>query len=80
MAIESETSCSIVCSLVMALAVGTLDRSLHVSDLTACVVLAAAGLVSYAALCWAFDISRLRARSKNGLTLFRSKLASMGIG
>jgi hypothetical protein len=51
-----------------------------VSDLTACVILVFAGLTSYAALCWAFDISRLRARSKNGLTLFRSKLASMGIG
>jgi hypothetical protein len=64
----------------MALLVGALDRALHISDLTACVVLVTAGLVSYAALCWAFDISRLRARSKNGLTLFRSKLASMGIG
>jgi hypothetical protein len=64
----------------MALLVGALDRNLHGSDLTACIILAFAGLASYAALCWALDISRLRARSKNGLTLFRSKLASMGIG
>jgi O-antigen/teichoic acid export membrane protein len=71
---------TLIAALVMALLVAALDRTLHVSDLTACVVLVFAGLASYAALCWAFDISRLRARSKNGLTLFRSKLASMGIG
>jgi O-antigen/teichoic acid export membrane protein len=71
---------TMIAGLMMALVVGALDRALHVSDLTACIILAAAGLAVYAALCWAFDISRLRARSKNGLTLFRSKLASMGIG
>ena len=71
---------TMIAGLIMALLVGTLDRHLHVSDLTACVILVFAGLASYAALCWAFDIARLRARSKNGLTLFRSKLASMGIG
>jgi O-antigen/teichoic acid export membrane protein len=71
---------TMIAGLAMALIVGALDRALHVSDLTACVVLATAGLLSYAALCWVFDISRLRARSKNGLTLFRSKLAGMGIG
>jgi O-antigen/teichoic acid export membrane protein len=71
---------TMIAGLMMALVVGALDWALHVSDLTACIILAAAGLASYAALCWAFDISRLRARSKNGLTLFRSKLASMGIG
>ena len=71
---------TMIAGLVMALLVGALDRHLHVSDLTACVILAFAGFASYAALCWAFDISRLRARSKNGLTFFRSKLASMGIG
>jgi O-antigen/teichoic acid export membrane protein len=71
---------TLIASLVMALIVGALDRNLHVSDLSACVILALVGLASYAALCWAFDISRLRARSKNGLMVFRSKLASMGIG
>jgi O-antigen/teichoic acid export membrane protein len=71
---------TMIAGLVMALLVGALDRNLHVSDLTACVVLAFAGLASYAALCWAFDISRLRVRSKNGLMFFRSKLASMGFG
>jgi O-antigen/teichoic acid export membrane protein len=71
---------TLIAALVMALLVGALDRTLHVSDLTACFVLAIAGFVSYAALCWAFDISRVRARSKNGLTFFRSKLAGMGIG
>jgi O-antigen/teichoic acid export membrane protein len=71
---------TLIAALIMALLVGALDRNLHVSDLSACVILALAGLISYAALCWAFDISRVRARSKNGLTVFRSKLASMGIG
>jgi hypothetical protein len=64
----------------MALAVGTLDRSLQVADLTACLVLACAGLISYAALCWLLDISRIRGRLKNGLALFRTKLANINIG
>ena len=71
---------TMIAGLIMALLVGALDRNLHVSDLAACVILVFAGLGSYAALCWAFDISRLRARSKNGLRFFRSKLAAMGIG
>jgi O-antigen/teichoic acid export membrane protein len=71
---------TLIAALVMALLVGALDRALHVSDLTACLVLAITGVAGYAALCWAFDIAQLRARSKNGLTLFRSKLAGMGIG
>jgi O-antigen/teichoic acid export membrane protein len=71
---------TMIAGLMMALLVGALDRNLHVSDLTACVILVFAGLASYAALCWAFDIARLRVRSKNGLTFFRSKLAGMGFG
>jgi O-antigen/teichoic acid export membrane protein len=71
---------TLIAGLVMALIVGALDRNLHVSDLSACVILALVGLTIYAALCWAFDISRVRARSKNGLTFFRSKLANIGIG
>ena len=55
-----------IAGLAMALMVAALDRSLHVADLTACVVLVCAGVVSYAALCWLFDISRLRGRLKNG--------------
>ena len=64
----------------MALTVGALDRSLHVADLTACIVLAGAGLASYAALCWLFDISQIRGRLKNGLALFRTKFANIGVG
>jgi O-antigen/teichoic acid export membrane protein len=71
---------TLIAGLVMALLVGAVDRSLHVSDLAACVILTIAGFAGYAALCWAFDISRVRARSKNGLTFFRSKLAGLGIG
>ena len=47
---------------------------------TACVVLVGAGLASYAALCWLFDISRTRGRLKLGLALFRTKLANINIG
>ncbi len=38
-----------IAALLMALIVGALDRSLQVGDLTACVVLACAGLAAYAA-------------------------------
>jgi O-antigen/teichoic acid export membrane protein len=69
-----------IAGLVMALAVGTLDRSLHVSDLTACVVLAGTGLASYVAMCWLLDISRARGRLKLGLALFKTKLANINIG
>jgi O-antigen/teichoic acid export membrane protein len=71
---------TMIAGLVMALTVGALDRSLHVGDLTACVVLACAGLASYATLCWLLDISQLRGRLKHGLALFRTKLANIDIG
>jgi O-antigen/teichoic acid export membrane protein len=71
---------TMIAGLVMALAVGTLDRSLHVSDLTACVVLVGVGLASYVAMCWLLDISRTRRRLKLGLAFFRTKLASINIG
>ncbi|WP_375412294.1 lipopolysaccharide biosynthesis protein [uncultured Bradyrhizobium sp.] len=71
---------TMIAGLIMALIVGAADRLLHVADLTACVILVAVGAAGYAALCWAFDISRVRARSQRGLTLFRAKLAGMGIG
>jgi O-antigen/teichoic acid export membrane protein len=71
---------TMIAGLVMALTVGALDRSLHVADLTACLVLAGAGLASYVALCWLLDISRIRGRLKKGLTLFRTKLANIDIG
>jgi hypothetical protein len=64
----------------MALIVAALDRSLHLADLTACLALACAGLMSYAALCWLLDISRIRGRLKKGLALFRTKLANINIG
>ena len=65
-----------IAALLMALTVGALDRSLQIADLTACAVLACAGLVTYAALCWLFDISRIRGRLKTGLALFRTKFAN----
>jgi O-antigen/teichoic acid export membrane protein len=69
-----------IAGLVMALTVGTLDRSLHVSDLTACAVLAGTGLACYVAMCWLLDISRARGRLKLGLALFKTKLANINIG
>ena len=71
---------TLIAGLVMALAVGTLDRSLHVSDLTACVVLVSVGSASYVAMCWLLDISRTRSRLKLGFALFRTKLANINIG
>lgn len=70
----------VIAALVMALVVAALDRSLHVSDLTACVMLAGAGLASYLALCWLLDISRTRGRMKVGFAFFRTKLANINIG
>jgi len=66
-----------IAGLVMALGVAALDRSLHVADLAACVVLASAGLIIYAALCWLFDISRIRGRLKTGFAMFRTKFANI---
>jgi O-antigen/teichoic acid export membrane protein len=71
---------TVIAGLVMALIVGALDKSLHVSDLTACFVLAGAGLVTYAALCWLFDISRIRGRLRTGVAMFRTKFANINIG
>jgi O-antigen/teichoic acid export membrane protein len=70
----------VIAGLVMALVVGTLDRSLHVSDLAACGVLVGAGLTSYVALCWLLDISQARGRLKICLAFFRAKLANINIG
>jgi O-antigen/teichoic acid export membrane protein len=70
----------VIAGLVMALVVGTLDRSLHVSDPAACGVLACAGLASYAALCWLLDISQARGRLKTCLAFFRAKFANINIG
>jgi O-antigen/teichoic acid export membrane protein len=71
---------TMVAGLVMALTVATLDRSLHVSDLTACVVLVCAGLASYVAVCWLLDISRTRRRLKLGFAFFKTKLANINTG
>jgi hypothetical protein len=64
----------------MALVVGTLDRNLHVSNFTACVVLVGTGFASYVAMCWLLDISHTRRRLKFGYAFFRTKLANINIG
>jgi O-antigen/teichoic acid export membrane protein len=66
-----------IAGLAMALIVAALDRNLHVADLTACIVLACAGFITYAGLCWLFDISRLRGRLKAGFAMFRTKFANI---
>jgi O-antigen/teichoic acid export membrane protein len=71
---------TMIAGLVMALVVGTLDRKLHVSDLTACIVLVCVGLASYVALCWLLDISRTRGRLKLGLAFFRTRFANIDVG
>jgi len=71
---------TVIAGLIMALTVGTLDRNLHLSDLSACFVLMSVGLASYVALCWLFDISQTRRRLKAGLTFFRTRFANINIG
>ncbi len=71
---------TMIAGLVMALAVRTIDQNLHVSSLTACVVLVGTGLVTYAAMCWLLDISRTRGRLKLGFAFFRAKLANINTG
>jgi O-antigen/teichoic acid export membrane protein len=71
---------TMIAGLAMALVVAALDRTLHVSDLAACVVLAGAGLASFAAMCWLLDIARTRGRLRTGLALFRTKLANISAG
>jgi hypothetical protein len=69
-----------IAGLVMALVVAVIDRSLHVSDMVACLILVGAGAVTYLVMCWALDISHARRRLKVGLAFFRTKLASIGPG
>ena len=71
---------TMIAGLVMALAVGTLDRNLHVSDFAACVILVGVGFASYVAMCWLLDISHTRRRLKFGYAFFRTKLANINIG
>jgi len=69
-----------IAGLVMALVVGALDKELHVADLTACILLSATGVISYAAMCWLFDISRARRRLRSGLALLRTRRGNITIG
>jgi O-antigen/teichoic acid export membrane protein len=73
-------SLTIIAALIMALIVAGLDRALDINAPTACVILSGVGIIAYAALCWAFDIARLRGRLSDGLKAFRARLASKGIG
>lgn len=71
---------TMIAGLIMAIIVGALDRSLHVSDPAACIVLVCAGLASYVALCWLLDISHARRRLGAGVTFFRTRFANINIG
>ncbi|PDT77835.1 oligosaccharide flippase family protein [Bradyrhizobium sp. C9] len=69
-----------VAALAMALGVGALDRVLALADLAASIVLIGAELAVYAALCWLFDIARLRGRLKRGLVMFHTRSANSNVG
>jgi O-antigen/teichoic acid export membrane protein len=69
-----------IAGLVMALVVGSLDRELHVSHLTACIVLAGTGVATYAALGWLFDLAHARRRLRSGLALLRGGRTNITIG
>jgi O-antigen/teichoic acid export membrane protein len=66
--------------LLMALAVGMLDKELHVSHFSACVVLALTGAITYAALGWLFDISHARRRLRSVLVMLRAHRTKFTIG
>ncbi|HEX7919454.1 MAG TPA: lipopolysaccharide biosynthesis protein [Bradyrhizobium sp.] len=69
-----------VAALAMALTVGALDRVLGLADFPAGIVLIGAGLAVYAALCWLFDIARLRGRLKRSLVMFHTRSANSNVG
>jgi len=70
----------VIAALAMLLAVGALDRNLHLADLPASIALVGAGCAVYAALCWLFDIARVRRRLRHGLIMFRTRFANSNIG
>jgi O-antigen/teichoic acid export membrane protein len=69
-----------IAGLIMALTVAALDKELHVSHLTACVVLAGTGAATCAVLGWLFDISHARRRLRSALVLLRARRAKFTIG
>jgi len=69
---------TMIAGLVMALTVAAVNKSLHISDPAACLVLVGVGVTSYAAMCWLLDISQTRRRLKICLNFFRTKFASIG--
>jgi O-antigen/teichoic acid export membrane protein len=71
---------TMMAGLIMALTVITIDRSLHVSDLLACMVLVGAGLASYLASCWLLDVSHARRRLNLCFSIFRARFANIGTG
>ena len=66
-----------IAGLMMASVVVTIDRSLHVSDFVACIVLVATGLTSYIALCWLLDICHARRRLRAAFRFSRERLANV---
>ena len=71
---------TMIAGLIMALTVMTIDKSLHLSDLGACIVLVGAGATSYLAACWLLDISHSRRRLNVCLSFFRTRFANIGAG
>src|SRR5579871_6011851 len=69
-----------IAGLIMALGVAALDQQLHLPDFAACIALASSGGLAYAALCWLFDIARLRRRVRHGIALFRAGGANINMG
>jgi hypothetical protein len=70
----------VIAGLLMASVVVTTNRSLHVSDFAACIILVATGLTSYLALCWLFDICHARRRLRAALAFSRPKFESIAAG
>ncbi len=71
---------TVIAGLAMALVVAALDRALHVGDLAACIVLEAAGLMTYAGLCWLFESRASAAASNTALRRSETRFANNNIG
>jgi O-antigen/teichoic acid export membrane protein len=68
---------TMIAGLLMASVVVATDGILHVSDFVACVVLVAAGMTSYLALCWLLDICHARRRLLAAFAFSRQRFANI---
>jgi O-antigen/teichoic acid export membrane protein len=67
----------LIAAIVMAIVVKGLETTLPLSDRNALAVLVPAGMASYLAMCWLFDVARSRHRLNRCLLIVRARLAPL---